>query len=85
MRDQLNAARNVRQFGRAFYDRFWPETEGNHMQYLVMKQIAVEADSPEEAIAKSKGLPSISVSAQPRPAVATQPPAPAATPAAPKK
>lgn len=44
------------------------------MKYIVTKQIEVEAESPEEAVAKSKEGSTISLNAQPRP----QPAQPAA-------
>lgn len=38
------------------------------MQFIVTKQIAVEAESPEEAVAKIDEGKTIAVSANPRPA-----------------
>ena len=44
------------------------------MQFIVMKQIAVEAETPEEAVAKiAEGLTiSLSVNPRPKPAQPTQ-------------
>jgi len=53
-------------FSDKLYDKFWKKTESKTMEYLVTKQYAVEASSPEEAIMASKDAPAISVSANPR-------------------
>jgi hypothetical protein len=37
------------------------------MQFVVTKQIAVEAETPEEAVAKSGGGKTISLASNPRP------------------
>jgi hypothetical protein len=49
------------------------------MQYIVTKQIAVEAEEPEEAVAKSKTegkVISLSVTPRPQPMMSTSPASP---------
>jgi len=44
------------------------------MQFVITKQIAVEAETPEEAVAKSGEGKTISLTATPRPQQTQQPP-----------
>jgi hypothetical protein len=57
--------------GDSFYDIFW--SHPMETEYIVTKQISVKAESPEEAVAKSKDGNTISVNAVARP---PQPPQP---------
>jgi hypothetical protein len=62
------------QYVNSIYDRFFnKQTEGiTNMQFIVTRQIAVEAETPEEAVAKISEGQTISLSVNPRP----QPPRP---------
>jgi hypothetical protein len=71
MQNNLNQGMS---FSQAIYDRFWPSSNNNkqeetQMQFIITKQIAVEAETPEEAFAKiGEGATiSVSVSARPQP------------------
>jgi hypothetical protein len=71
MQNNLNAGMS---FSQAIYDRFWPgsnnnQTGENNMQFIITKQIAVEAETPEEAFSKiGEGTTiSLSVTARPQP------------------
>ena len=58
------------QFANALYDRFFNNqvTEGvTQMQFIVTRQIAVEAETPEEAVAKISEGQTVSLSVNPRP------------------
>lgn len=57
-------------FAGQLLDRFWSKSQkGITMQYVVSRQIAIEAESPEQAIEKTKQADgaTLSVSANPRP------------------
>ena len=62
----------------AIYDRFFNKqpTENNNMQFVVTRQIAVEAETPEEAVAKIADGQTISLSVNPRPQPMVQRPQP---------
>jgi hypothetical protein len=50
------------------YDHYWSEkTKENEMNYVITKQIAVEAESPEDAVAKMSNGKTISFSVVERP------------------
>lgn len=57
------------EFANSLYDRFFSKehNETTNMQYVITKQIAVEADSPEEAVTKITEGKTISISVNPRP------------------
>jgi hypothetical protein len=56
------------QYVNSLYDRFFnKQQEGTHMQFIVTRQIAVEAETPEEAVAKISEGQTISLSVNPRP------------------
>jgi hypothetical protein len=57
------------QFANALYDRFFnKQTKGiTQMQFIVTRQIAVEAETPEEAVAKISEGQTVSLSVNPRP------------------
>jgi hypothetical protein len=57
------------QYVNAFYDRFFnKQTKGiTPMQFIVTRQIAVEAETPEEAVAKISEGQTVSLSVNPRP------------------
>jgi hypothetical protein len=56
------------QYVNSLYDRFFnKQTKGKPMQFIVTRQIAVEAETPEEAVAKISEGQTVSVSANPRP------------------
>jgi hypothetical protein len=67
MQQNLNAGMS---FSQAIYDRFWP-TKNKHqetqMQFIITKQIAVEAETPEEAFAKAAEGTTISFNVTARP------------------
>jgi hypothetical protein len=67
MQHNLNAGMT---FSQAIYDRFWPaknKHEETQMQFIITKQIAVEAETPEEAIAKAAEGTTIALSVNARP------------------
>jgi hypothetical protein len=68
MQQNLNAGMS---FSQAIYDRFWPGNNNKQelitMQFIITKQIAVEAETPEEAFAKASEGTTISVSVNARP------------------
>jgi hypothetical protein len=68
MQQNLNAGMS---FAGAIYDRFWPtqqiEQEEITMQFIITKQIAVEAETPEEAFAKANEGTTIALSVNARP------------------
>jgi hypothetical protein len=69
MQNNLNAGMS---FSQAIYDRFWSQsnnntTENKTMQFIITKQIAVEAETPEEAFAKASEGTTISFSVNARP------------------
>lgn len=72
-RDRLDSARNVREFTNAIYDRFWSKNtkEEKPMQFIVTKQIAVEAETPEKA-ATAEGE-TISINVVRRPVIGQSP------------
>jgi hypothetical protein len=58
------------QFANSLYDRFFSKqiTQGvTPMQFIVTRQIAVEAETPEEAVAKISEGQTVSLSVNPRP------------------
>jgi hypothetical protein len=68
MQNNLNAGMSFRD---AIYDRFWPSSNNNHqeennMQFIITKQIAVEAETPEEAFTKISEGATISLSVNAR-------------------
>ena len=65
----------------AIYDRFFSKHKQGvaQMQFVITKQIAVEAETPEEAVQKITEGNTISLSVNPRP----QPPQPAVRPGQP--
>ena len=65
----------------SIYDHFFnKQTKGpTQMQFILTKQIAVEADSPEEAVAKISEGQTISLSVNPRPQPIQRPTAQPAT------
>jgi len=79
---RCNKARIAMNEGRladAFYDRFWPETKNKNrkepttMQFVITKQIAVEAETAEEAMSKVNEGKTISMSVSQRPQPQAQP------------
>ena len=68
MQNNLNAGMN---FADAIFDRFWPNSNNGKgdikMEFIVTKQISVEADTVEEAVAKNAEGKTISISATLRP------------------
>jgi len=74
MQNNLNAGMN---FADAIFDRFWHSNNRKGditMEFIVTKQISVEADTPEEAVAKNAEGRTISVTATLRPQPAVRPP-----------
>jgi hypothetical protein len=69
MRNNLNSGMNLAD---AFYDRFWPQPENGNMEYIVTKQIRVEAETPEEAVAKMAEGQTIGLNVNIRPQPAQQ-------------
>ena len=73
--NNLNAGMNLAD---AIFDRFWPDSNNGKgdikMEFIVTKQISVEADTPEEAVAKNAEGRTISVTATLRPQPAVRPP-----------
>jgi hypothetical protein len=58
----------LNRFSDSIYDFFWkPKQKGIKMQYIVTKQIAVEAETHEEAISKLSEGRTISISVNERP------------------
>jgi hypothetical protein len=76
MQHNLNAGMS---FAGAMYDRFWHSKNNQHektqMQFIITKQIAVEAETPEEAFSKiAEGTTiSLSVNVRPQPQQAPRP------------
>jgi hypothetical protein len=73
MQDNLNAGMSFRD---AIYDRFWPTNKKEkQMQFIITKQIAVEAETPEEAVTKiAEGATiSLSVNARSQPQAVPRP------------
>lgn len=75
MQNNLNTGMS---FAGAIYDRFWPSSNNNQheetqMQFIITKQIAVEAETPEEAFAKAAEGTTISLSVNARPQQPGQP------------
>jgi hypothetical protein len=72
------------QFANALYDRFFTRSQKSEvrsqkettMQFIVTRQIAVEAETPEEAVAKIAEGQTISLSVNPRPQPIQQRPTP---------
>ena len=67
------------EFANAFYDHFFnkQQTKGvTQMQFIVTRQIAVEAETPEEAVAKISEGQTVSLSVNPRPQPMQQRPQP---------
>lgn len=79
MKNNLNAGMN---FADAIYDRFWPQNNNQQkdqkqtMQFIVMRQITIESETPEEALEKTRPQEGVSVSfsVNPRPQMPTQTP-----------
>jgi hypothetical protein len=69
MQTNLNSGMNLAD---AFYDRFWPQLEEGSMLYIVTKQIQVEAETPEEAVAKMAEGQTVGLSVNARPQQAQQ-------------
>jgi len=69
--NKARIAMNEGRFADAFYDRFWPETknrkEPKTMQFVITKQIAIEAETAEEAMSKVNEGKTISMSVSQRP------------------
>lgn len=75
MQKNLNAGMN---WSDAIYDRFWHKNgKEETMQFIITKQISVEADTPEQAVSKiSEGTTiAISVAVRPQPQQRPQQPA----------
>jgi len=74
--NKTRLALNEGRYADAFYDRFWPSARNQNgkekMQYIVTKQIAIEAESPEEAVVKAGDGQTISMSVSQRPQPAQQ-------------
>ena len=75
MQNNLNAGMN---FADAIFDRFWHNSNNGKgdikMEFIVTKQISVEADTVEEAVAKNAEGKTISISATLRPQPTVRPP-----------
>jgi hypothetical protein len=77
MQNNLNAGMSFRD---AIYDRFWKQPnnkEENNMQFIITKQIAVEAETAEEAVTKITEGTTISLSVNARTPLQQIPPQPA--------
>jgi hypothetical protein len=58
----------LNRFSDSMYDFFWkPKEKGIKMQYVITKQIAVEAETPEEAMSKLSEGRTISINVSERP------------------
>jgi hypothetical protein len=65
------------QYVNSIYDRFFnKQTKGKPMQFIITRQIAVEAETPEEAVAKISEGQTVSMSVNPRPQPMQQRPQP---------
>ncbi len=65
MQDNLNKGMS---FADAIYDRFWNKNgKEQTMQYIITKQISVEAKTPEEALAKIDEGTTLSIAINARP------------------
>src|SRR5215831_2381762 len=77
--NQARIALNEGRYADAFYDKFWPNARNQNkketttMQFIITKQIAVEADTAEEAMSKISEGKTISMSVNQRPQPQTQP------------
>jgi len=69
--NKARLALNEGRYADAFYDRFWTETKNQNrkepMQFVITKQIAVEAETAEEAMSKINEGKTISISVSQRP------------------
>jgi len=76
--NQARVALNEGRYADALYDRFWTQSKNQNrrepMQFVITKQIAVEAETAEEALSKVNEGKTISMSVSQRPQQQAQPP-----------